>query len=194
MNCSGWLHKRRIERRATRTKSNTLFKPVTISCWSAALHNSIDTTQWGDWTRTRIMIGNGKTDDTRWVFLILQKVFFNAHTVWEHWNGYFCKIEAVQHRIEPEKTDSHPIKSAPYQAGSKAKKLEKQEIDRMLTVYVIEPAQTKWASPIVLVQKKDGTLRFLVDYSRLNAVMVQGSYSLLYIKECIDSLSGLKYF
>ena len=44
----------------------------------------------------------------------------------------------------------------------------KQELDRMLKAKVIRPSTSPWASPIVLVNKKDGDIRFCVDYRKLN--------------------------
>ena len=53
---------------------------------------------------------------------------------------------------------------------------------------LIEPANTEWASLVVLVPKKDGSLRFCVDYRRLNAKKRADSYPLPRMDHCIDSL------
>ena len=53
-----------------------------------------------------------------------------------------------------------------------------KHLQEMLQKGVIEPSSSPWASPIVLVKKKDGTTRFCVDYRRLNDVTVKDSYPL----------------
>ena len=68
------------------------------------------------------------------------------------------------------------------------------EIDRMLRAGVIEPTSAEWASPVVSVPKKDGTMRFCVDYPKLNAVTIRDSYPLPRMDECIDSLGYATLF
>jgi len=57
---------------------------------------------------------------------------------------------------------------------------------------VIEPTSSEWGFPVVLVPKKDGTLRFCVEYRLLNAVSERDSYPLPRMDECIDSLGEAK--
>jgi hypothetical protein len=78
------------------------------------------------------------------------------------WDGRLGTVAATTHRIEV-LPGSKPVHAQPYRAGSHARvaeKTEKTEIDWMLAQQVIEPATCEWASPIVLVPKPDGTLRF----------------------------------
>ena len=57
-----------------------------------------------------------------------------------------------------------------------------------------KPGQNPWASPVVLVRKKDGNIRFCVDYRRLNAVTQFDAYPLPRIDETFEALNGSRYF
>ena len=109
------------------------------------------------------------------------------------WNGELGHIKATQHRIELT-PGAKPVYQAPYRAGHNTRELEKREVDRMLAAKVIEQAQSEWASPVVIVPKKDGTHRFCVDFRKLNAVTVRDSYPLPRMDEYIDSLGDAKVF
>ncbi|GFV92956.1 hypothetical protein TNCV_1693491 [Trichonephila clavipes] len=59
---------------------------------------------------------------------------------------------------------------------------------------VIEPSSSPWASPIVLVRKKDGSTRFCVDYRLLNDITKKDSYLLPRIDDTLDTLAGNTWF
>ena len=63
----------------------------------------------------------------------------------------------------------------------------------MLNAGVIEPSSSEWASPIVLVDKKDGTLRLCIDYRRLNAESLADAHPMPQIDDLIDRLGKAKF-
>ena len=67
----------------------------------------------------------------------------------------------------------------------------REEIDRMKAQGVIEPSASPWASPVVLVKKKDGSWRFCIDYRKLNDVTLKDSYPLPRIDDSLDALRGV---
>lgn len=70
----------------------------------------------------------------------------------------------------------------------------KTHIQEMLDAQVIRESESPFASPVVLVRKNDGKLRFCVDYRKLNSHTIKDSYPLPRIDETLDSLVGAKYF
>ena len=64
----------------------------------------------------------------------------------------------------------------------------------MLDSGAISPSQSPWCNAVVLVRKKDGSLRFCIDFRRLNQMTKKDSYPLPRINEAIDSLQGAGYF
>ena len=59
---------------------------------------------------------------------------------------------------------------------------------------VICESSSPWASNVVLVRKKDSSLRFCIDYRRLNSRTVRNAHSLPRIDETLDALDGASWF
>ena len=64
----------------------------------------------------------------------------------------------------------------------------------MLDIRAIHQSHSLWASTVVLVQKKDGGLRFCIDLRKLNNWTVKDAYSLPQIDKTLDSLQGSQWF
>ena len=71
---------------------------------------------------------------------------------------------------------------------------ERATLERMLEAGVIEPSQSEWASPPVLVRKRDGTWRYCIDFRAVNSVSANDAYPLPLIEECLDHLYGKKWY
>ena len=70
----------------------------------------------------------------------------------------------------------------------------KKVLDQMLEKGVVEPSTSPWASLVVLVQKKDGSTRFCVDYRKVNDVTRKDAYPLPRIDTTLDTLHGSQWF
>ena len=97
-----------------------------------------------------------------------------------------CKIELTGDSKELPKSRVYPL-SLP-----KLKELKKYLTENLDKGY-ISPSQASHASPILFALKKDGSLRFCVDYRRLNALTKKDRYPLPLIEETLARISGCKY-
>ncbi|GFW34980.1 transposon Tf2-9 polyprotein [Trichonephila clavipes] len=67
-----------------------------------------------------------------------------------------------------------------------------KQIDEWLEQGIVRPSSSEYASPIVLVKKKDGTTRLCVDYRRLNRKLVKDRFPLPLIEDVLDRLQEPK--
>ena len=74
------------------------------------------------------------------------------------------------------------------------KNVEQKTLKSMKDAGVIEPSNSEWASPPVLVRKKDNSWRYCFDFWALNAVTVKDAYPLPQINDCIDGLAKKELF
>eukprot|EP00918_Siedleckia_nematoides_P052324 GHVU01114360.1.p2 GENE.GHVU01114360.1~~GHVU01114360.1.p2 ORF type:complete len:222 (+),score=15.43 GHVU01114360.1:911-1576(+) len=91
-------------------------------------------------------------------------------------------------------TDAQPIKQRHRRIPPAMFQEVRQHLKDMLNAGVIRESFSPFASPLVLVKKKDGTLRLCVDYRMVNQKTVKDSYYLPRIEESMHALSGAKYF
>ena len=100
--------------------------------------------------------------------------------------------DAVEHTIDT--GDTPPIQCAPRHMSLQKIKQEESCIEEMLSGGQIEPSDSPWSAPVVLVTKKDGGTRFCVDYRRLNLATVKDAYPLPWIDDTLDMLAGKRWF
>ncbi|GBO22348.1 Retrovirus-related Pol polyprotein from transposon 412 [Araneus ventricosus] len=93
----------------------------------------------------------------------------------------------TQHRINT--GDHPPIKQYPRCLTLARKEEAERLVNEMVENGIIEESSSPWASPIVLVKKKDGSTRFCVDYRKLNEITKKDSYPLPRIDDTLDSLN-----
>ncbi|CAF4656160.1 unnamed protein product, partial [Rotaria sp. Silwood2] len=90
--------------------------------------------------------------------------------------------------------DNPPIYSKQYPASYKDQEIKFQETQKLLERGQIEESTSPWSSPIVLVKKKDKTMRFCIDYRQLNAITIKDAFPLPRIDETFDQLSDATYY
>ena len=87
-----------------------------------------------------------------------------------------------------------PISKRPYRMLAKDLVEIKKKIKELLDKGYIRPSSSPWGSPVLLVEKKDGSLRMVVDYRGLNEVTIKNKYPLPMINDLFDRLQGAKVF
>ena len=96
------------------------------------------------------------------------------------------RTNLVEHDIQT--GEAHPVRLPPYRLPHAYRDPVQKEIQEMLKQRIIEPSSSAWSAPIVLVKKKDGTLRLCVDYRRLNGVSEADAYPMPRVDDLIDRL------
>lgn len=123
--------------------------------------------------------------------------------VLEEFKSLFCPKETppatdiIQHHIST--GSAKPIYQKPYRTPHHQKPLVENFVREQLEAGIIEPSESPWSSPVVIVPKKstDGMgpkYRFCVDFRRLNAVTIPDVYPIPNIVDTLDHLGGCTYF
>jgi hypothetical protein len=87
-----------------------------------------------------------------------------------------------------------PIAQRPYRMNPQELEELKKQLADMLSKGLIRPSASPWGSPVLFVDKRDGTIRLCVDYRKLNEVTIKNKYPLPKIEDLFDQLNGAKVF
>ena len=99
----------------------------------------------------------------------------------------------VEHEI-PTIDGTTPIRQTARRLGPEKEAEVEKQVQKLLKKKLIEPADSAWSAPVVLVRKKDNSWRFCIDYRKLNAVTRHDAYPLPRIDESLDALTGSQLF
>ena len=101
------------------------------------------------------------------------------------------RTDMISHDVDV--GDAPPIKQHPYRLNpTKAAYLD-QEIQYLLDNDFIEPSQSSWSSPCILVPKPDGSYRMCTDYRKVNNLTKSDNFPIPRIDDCVDKIGNAKY-
>ena len=101
------------------------------------------------------------------------------------------KTDLVQHDIVTEV--GKVVRLRPYRIPEAQRVVIDKEVEAMLQDGIIEPSNSPWCSPVVLVPKPNGTLRFCIDFRQLNKVSKFDTYPMPRVDELIEGLGNAMY-
>ena len=96
----------------------------------------------------------------------------------------------LKHTIE---TDGPPLRQPYRSQNPSVQREEMAQVQQVLSNSIICPSNSPWASPVVMV-KKDGSLRFCVDFRQLNAATMKDAHPIPRIDDLLDTLHGARWF
>ena len=89
--------------------------------------------------------------------------------------------------------DGRPIRQRPYRVPQQLVGKLQDEIQEMLRLGVVEASTSEWSSPVVIVFKKDGSLRICIDFRKLNAISEFDAYPMPRIDDLLERIGAAKY-
>ncbi|KAL5474644.1 hypothetical protein EMCRGX_G026625 [Ephydatia muelleri] len=102
------------------------------------------------------------------------------------------RTNLTKHHIDT--GDSQPIHQLPRCVSPACRQEVRQLLTEMLKNDIIQPSNSPWSSPIILVCKRDGSTRFCIDYRKVNSVTRKDAYPLPRVDDILDTLGGSKWF
>ena len=101
---------------------------------------------------------------------------------------------AVEHKIVLKDPNTPPFKERFRRIPPPQVEEVRSHLKLMLDAGVVKPSNSPWCNAAILVQKKDGSLRFCIDFRRLNSLTVKDSHPLPCICETLESLTGVAHY
>ena len=97
----------------------------------------------------------------------------------------------LQHTIE---TEGSPLRQPYSRQNPAVRREEMAQVQQMLSTGVIRHSDSPWASPVVMVKKRDGSLRFCVDFRQVNAATIKDAHPIPQIDDLLDTPHGCRWF
>ena len=121
----------------------------------------------------------------------LLKEYHNIFSLEKHDTGH---TKAAKHKIVLKDPDTSPFKERFHRIPPLQLDKVRAHLKMMLDAGVIQPSNSPWCNAVVLVRKKDGSLRFCINFRRLNSLTVKDSDPLPCICETLENLAGVAHY
>ena len=137
----------------------------------------------------------------------ISSVHFDPDLTEEEYHGLFSVFQDFSDILTPKPglfsgevlmsiplTSEIPVRRRAYDLPFSSKQVVEREVKTMLDLGIIEPSSSPYSCPVVLVQKKDGTCRFCIDYRALNKITVFDAEPIPDVEFLFSRLSQSRYF
>ena len=114
-----------------------------------------------------------------------------------------CFSESLPRTLPPERPEDHaiveirgtsPPNRAPYRVSAAQQEEIMSQVNELLEKGLIQPSSPPYCSPVLLVQKKDGSWRMCIDYRALNKNTIKNRFPIPQIDDVLDKLQGSAFF
>lgn len=143
-----------------------------------------------DARQLQLQVGNDMT---------AQSIPDELHILLSEFQALFSPLQRLppsrpQYHAIPLKDESQTVKIRPYKYPANQKDEIEKMVKEMLIEGIIRHSNSSFASPIVMVKKKDGTWRLCIDYRQLNQLTVKDKFPIPLVEELLDELHGATIF
>ncbi|CAC5395871.1 unnamed protein product [Mytilus coruscus] len=122
---------------------------------------------------------------------MLQKLLLKHNNLFFKTSQDIGNISIVEHTIDT--GDAKPIKLRPYRIPLSKKLDAEEEIRKMADIGIIEPSSSAWCAPIVMVTKKNGSIRFCCDFRKINHLTIKNYQPLPRIDDSLAALNDCRW-
>ncbi|MCO5588670.1 hypothetical protein L7F22_042629 [Adiantum nelumboides] len=114
-----------------------------------------------------------------------------------------CFSKALPGQLPPERPEDHSIdfipgsaapNKPPYRVNAAQQEEIMTQVNELLQKEHIQPSSSLFCSPVLLVQKKDGSWRMCIDYRALNKITIKNKFPIPRIDDVLDRLQGASFF
>ena len=176
--------------RDTNDLVNYLKEDLQLECVCSTNEAAIDTSQWKPSSQVKIKNKTISKDQIK----KLKDLIDRYHMVFSRNDEDIGTILDRYGQHDIILSNNKPIKQRPYKIPFAKEQVVDECVKKMLKMGIIEPSNSQWSSPIVLVKKPDGSERFCVDYRKVNEATIKDCFPMPNVEDKLNKLHGCQFF